>query len=546
MKKNHNPYIEHIMNEVGYVFSIIDREISSKTYGCADRTYWCWKFTDFPGARFQEILYTLTWLYTYNSDNNKYYKNKILFEYIQAGFNYWTKIQNPNGSYNEAYPNENSLAATAFTLFYITESFFLVQDNISADTKLNLIKSIDKASYWLCKNDETHGFLSNHLAAASAGLYNSFLVINKKEYKSRYKYFLQKIISNQSEEGWYLEYGGADPGYQTHCSFYLAVLFKKTNDLELLDSLKKANEYLSYFIHPDGSIGGEYASRNTSFFFPAAYEILKDECDYSCAISQNQRISINNKNSIGIWQMDSFNFFPILNNYIFASNAYEIKANRYSKVILPYLQKPFEQYFSHCGIFIKSTKFYYAIVGGKKGGVIVVYNKKDKCCHYQSSGYIDKLGNNYISSQSQGISDAQLINQSFSVKTPFSIINQKTFNPLLFIFFRLYNMTFSRMKSLSYLLKNLLVNKLVNKTKKLPINLKRTFLFKSDSILVKDVVDGKITNNFKHIHKFTSFHMGSSRYASFNEIIDKEKFDNNINNVNDEIIHSGEITFEKN
>ena len=72
-------------------------------------------------------------------------------------------------------------------------------------------------------------------------------------------------MDNQSEEGWYLEYSGADPGYQTHATFYLAVLFTKTRDNDLLDSLKRANLYLSYFIHPDGTIGGEYASRNTSF-----------------------------------------------------------------------------------------------------------------------------------------------------------------------------------------------------------------------------------------------------------------------------------------
>ena len=77
--------------------------MSSNTYGCADRTYWCWKFTDFPGSRFQEILYTLTWLYNYDSKHNSYYKNKVLLEYIDAGFNYWVKIQNNNGSFNEAY-----------------------------------------------------------------------------------------------------------------------------------------------------------------------------------------------------------------------------------------------------------------------------------------------------------------------------------------------------------------------------------------------------------------------------------------------------------
>ena len=40
--------------------------------------------------------------------------------------------------------------------------------------------------------------------------------------------------------------------------------------------------------------------------------------------------------------------------------------------------------------------------------------------------------------------------------------------------------------------------------------------------------------------------MGSSRYSSFNEIIDSNKFDNHIENVDGEIIQSGEIIFGKN
>ena len=36
------------------------REPRSPTAGCCDRTYWAWKFVDFPGARFQEALCVLS------------------------------------------------------------------------------------------------------------------------------------------------------------------------------------------------------------------------------------------------------------------------------------------------------------------------------------------------------------------------------------------------------------------------------------------------------------------------------------------------------
>jgi len=41
---------------------------------------------------------------------------------------------------------------------------------------------------------------------------------------------VQQIYDHQSREGWYEEYGGADPGYQTLCTFYLARLWQYTGD----------------------------------------------------------------------------------------------------------------------------------------------------------------------------------------------------------------------------------------------------------------------------------------------------------------------------
>ncbi len=61
--------------------------------------------------------------------------------------------------------------------------------------------------------------------------------------------FLDIIYANQSEEGWYKEYEGADPGYQTLCTHYLFCIYDITKDIKLLSSLEKSAEYLKYFVH---------------------------------------------------------------------------------------------------------------------------------------------------------------------------------------------------------------------------------------------------------------------------------------------------------
>ena len=103
-----NCYFESAIYQISRLISTIDRESISKTYGCCDRTFWAWKFTDFPGSRYQEAIYALTWIYKNKNPKNKFYKNYLIKEWIKSGFIYWQKLQHKDGSFDEAYPNEKA------------------------------------------------------------------------------------------------------------------------------------------------------------------------------------------------------------------------------------------------------------------------------------------------------------------------------------------------------------------------------------------------------------------------------------------------------
>ncbi|MDD5351306.1 MAG: hypothetical protein PHQ12_13935, partial [Chthoniobacteraceae bacterium] len=66
---------------------------------------------------------------------------------------------------------------------------------------------------------------------------------------------------------------GADPGYHTLTIGLLAQLYDLTGRAELRAALEKAIAFVTEFIHPDGSFGGEYTSRNTYNYFPHGFEI---------------------------------------------------------------------------------------------------------------------------------------------------------------------------------------------------------------------------------------------------------------------------------
>jgi hypothetical protein len=82
------------------------------------------------------------------------------------------------------------------------------------------------------------------------------------------------VLSWQSEEGWFWEYEGCDPGYHTLTVWCLARLYQLEPSPKLKEALTKAVRLADAFVHPDGSYGGEYGSRNTYNFFPHGFELV--------------------------------------------------------------------------------------------------------------------------------------------------------------------------------------------------------------------------------------------------------------------------------
>jgi len=519
MIKENNLYFSKLAGKIPFILSLQDREELSKTYGCLDRNYWGWKFTDFPEARLQEGVCSLACLYTFSFPGNILFENNKVLNWVLSGITYWATLQHNDGSFDEAYPYEHSLAATAFTSFYLGEAFLMLEDKIPLKSSENFKKIFQKAGEFLCVNSEKHGFLSNHLAAAAAGLYNIYIITRQQRFLDRCNYFLKTIYEHQSIEGWFEEYGGPDIGYQTHCLFFLARLWQHTKNKDLLSRLKRSVEFLSYFIHPDYTLGGEYGSRNTEFYFPAGLEIIAQESDLAASIAGFMREGIAKGKSTGLFSMDMNNFFPMFNNYLFAGLSLSKDTGKSELAF----SLSFEKYFSDAQIYIKSTDVYYAVSGIGKGGVLKIFNKKSEKLIYSDCGYWGRLNNNSIvSSQSLDRKRNVLIKDSkINLESKFSKIRQKVFNPYLFIVFRLTSIILGRIPFFAYFLKKLLVNTLIYKKDKIDVFMTREIDFGEENISIIDNIVGldKVAFSFLvRSEKFTSIHMGSAKYFQFNEL----------------------------
>lgn len=515
-------YWSQVLREVPRTLGMMDRERLSPTAGCCDRTYWAWKFTDFPGARFQESVCVMAFLHQADRSDNPYYRNDRLMAWLDLGLRFWTRIQHSDGSYDEAYPNERSLAATAFTAFYAAEALVLCGESLDADTRAAVMKSLTLAGNWLCRNDEEHGMLSNHLAAAAAALLHIHRLTGSSESKRRSEYFIGRILKRQSSEGWFEEYGGADPGYQTHGSFYLARIWELTGDEELLAALKRSLEFLSQCVHPDGSLGGEYASRNTQTYYPAAFEMLAPVDDVSRWIAERMRPSVVDGAAAGLQGIDAWNYFPLLNNLVFAYGA--ACAGSSAPVVAQHTDRARGLiWFPDAGIARIRADGATIVIGTSKGGTVKVFGAGDGRLTFSDCGYLGRLGDGTVCStqyldrrRRTDVSETRVVVSGVVVEC-----TRPVMSPARFVVFRSFILTAGVLPAVARWLKRQLVRMLISRRRELQIDFQRTIEIQQGQLIVVDELAGPDLSRVTELWRgasFTTVHMGSSRYFIANEI----------------------------
>jgi len=344
------------------MLSAIDRDPFSETRGCADRSFWGWKTKDFPDATLSRIALLL-----HQIDPQKY-QNEILWvlEFLR-------KIQHRDGSFDQAFPNEHSHGATAFLLHDLAEIM------LSEPSLLDSFGDIlEKNGHYLIKYRETHGQISNHIAGTAAALFGLWKLTKDARYRKTAEDYLHLVLQNQSAEGWYPEYGGADPSYQTLCIDYLASCYEITKQELLLSSLKKAISFVSYFAHPDGSFGGEYGSRNCEIFYPGGIAVLSKYLSEASSLLAWATQSFSKSKTVTPLSVDLENLSPLFSSILQAEKVASTNAADRQSNLLPGDQQPFVQDFPEAGIYIVNQDICYSILSWKKGGIVKSFDKKAK------------------------------------------------------------------------------------------------------------------------------------------------------------------------
>jgi len=474
------------------LLSMQDRNIGSNTYGCFDRNYWHYKQTDFPVGRFQEAVLTLSYLYTTKS--NPYYKNERIKEWIIAGINYWSKIQNKNGSFDEWWPNESSYVTTAFSTFAVTESLLLLKEKPNKE----VLVSIEKAAFFLMRINEKK--VTNQEAGAAAALLNAYLITKKREYLQRFQQKKQTIIETQNIEGWWEEYGNVDSGYLSWMLYYLTKIYQKTKDSKIQKSIYLALDFLDAISLPD-AIGGEVTARNTEYFAPLCFEYFQTNAAKNlAAIAMSQNIA---------------DLFSLDDRYVAYMTYAWIDASQYAKNT-KYTLGEIKKYFTNAGIFVLKNKNIQLIYSTKKGGAFKIHFKG---ANYSDSGVLIKSDQTLFTSGfyhqknkfNQKTSEGNLIK-----------VYQKSLSPSSYVVSRGLGKTLFRSTFIAETAKKVLRNLVISQKNLSNIKFERSFEAERNKVIIIDKLNDIPKNSEIFLgHKYSFNFIPSSRYFIMPELKQK-------------------------
>ena len=261
-------FAREALAQIPKILTLQDRNPHSPTYGCFDRLFWQYKVIDFPAGMSQEFVYPLALAYQTNLPGNEFYQQPMLKEWIVAGIVYGMKSSHRNGSCDDYFPFERAAGAAAFSLLAFIESYTIMKLD-----RPEILAFLVKRADWLAHHQES-GRLTNHqaLIVLCLELLSKLLPTNRWDTSKGQR--LQQVLAWQNPEGWFQEYQGCDPGYHTLTISCLARVYELNPTNRLKDAIAKATLLTAQFVHPDGSYGGEYTSRNTYNFFPHGFELV--------------------------------------------------------------------------------------------------------------------------------------------------------------------------------------------------------------------------------------------------------------------------------
>lgn len=513
-------YAPHAIAAAPRLLGALAREPDSASFGDFDREHWGWKFRDHPLGMLQVSVYPLALLWRYPLPDNPYHDSPRLRDWLAGAFGETLDRQHANGAFSAFVPNEQDAMSTVAIMHGLTEAYGVLCGSLPPAVEERFLSGLRRACDFALERDETHGFVSNHQALFAVAFHDAWRLLGDDRCRVRAEAIVDRILERQSAEGWYDEYGGPDPGYETLGLFHGAMYWRRTGSERMLASLRRSVEFHAHGVHPDGSVGGVYGSRHTSLYLPAGLEILAPEIPMAAATARFMRARLDRGNVVTPGRADIENLPPLTYGYLeacFAPDAGGVDAPP-----LPCQTDRLDRTFPDSGIVVASRPRYYAVANGNKGGVVRIFDRSRETVAYEDAGYIVRSGGKRFTSQHLGLGSLEPDSPGeATARTILAELRQEMPTPLRMIVLRLLNLTLFRHPGLGNWLRKQIAVRLILSRREGPYTLDRRFRFGEEDVEIEDTLrrrGGATVDEVRLPRALTAIHMGSARYFHPSEL----------------------------
>jgi hypothetical protein len=516
-------YLERALSQIPRILSLLDRNPFSPTFGSFHRPYWLDKTSDYPDALAQFSVQSLAIVYAQDMPGNVYFRQPKIRDWTIAGLEYWARVQHGDGSFDEFYPYERGWAGpTAFTCFAAIEAVRHLGDDLPSDARERVLSAIRRAASFIAAGESEEDHLANHHAIATMTVWKAYELLKDPALKEGFERLWQGFLRYQQPEGWSIEYDGVDPGYLSATVSFLGKVYQTHPTPEMLDVLRSAVEFASYFVYPNGYYGGSMGSRQTLHFYPHGFEVLAHEVPLAGSIAQRMLEGLNNGALVPPEIMPDrylpYRVAEYLQAYLDASP----RSGDLPK--LPYEREPFTEWFPGARVYVRRGERSYLLVNLAKGGVIKLFDADSGRLVFNDCGFLGRLQNGALVS-------SQWVDPRYQVSVSDEIVqvngalqkmpSTKTFTPLKMAVFRGVLTAVGWNETASHAIKGGIRKLLMLGTRPIPVRFRRQIRLDGDNLLVTDRLERTRSVLFQSLmvgDEFAVRYVPQSRYFQAQEL----------------------------
>jgi hypothetical protein len=449
--------------------------------------------------------------------HNPYYQNARVRTWIEASIMWTLGRQHRDGAFDSVGPFTRDHGVTMAMVHALCSTARL----LGPVWRDRVCGPVARACDFAARSTEDYAFISNHQALFALAWLDAAELLGEDRHRERASNIIHEILKHQSQDGWYPEYGGPDPGYESLGIFYLAQYWQRTKSIQLFESLKRSIQFFAHCVHPDGSIGGVYGTRHTSLYYPGGFEILASRMPEASAVARFLLERLPCGNVLIPVVSDAENLPSLMTSYLEAA----IQPGDAHTNVPPLPAQVLEgmRHFPDSALVVYGTHDYYAVAAAAKGGVCRIFDKRRECLTFEDAGFVISSGGRNYTSQVKGPSSRidRLEAASVSCSTVFTELRQELPTPAKYVVLRLLNLTVFRSLRLGAWIRKLILERLILVRQPGPFCLCRTIVFLANEIRVSNLIERTAPVRVESAalpRALTAIHMGSAKYFHASEL----------------------------